>query len=259
MSIEPVSAIVGAAVGKVSGDIVDETGQGIRKTVDGVPSEPAISDAVGLLGYIAGLLDEHFNTAPHEERFRDRYVVLNNTDGFVVPNCNYNNQFLYTNEDRDVSIVTGTQALPQRLVGGKWNPIAYPAGTLIRSLEGDFVALHRMSNESFATIENDVPGSTTARTLLYANDVATDTTGTKLEYTVTSASGARLVDVSWVNNTGSPTVQLQIIRAGTTIVVSGAMSGLRNISLQNGDIVRWVVTTAAAAGSTADATLSVSD
>ena len=92
------------------------------------------------------------------------------------------------------------------------------------------------------------------------DNAATDATGVKLSYTVPAGKTARLLSASWFNNSGTPTVRLEIVRGGTTVVLRQDTASYREgieTALDPGDVVRFNVTVAAAASSTADAQLSV--
>lgn len=99
------------------------------------------------------------------------------------------------------------------------------------------------------------------KTVLVDN-VATDTTGVKLSYTVPTGKTARVAGVSWWNNSGTPTVALELVRGANTVVIRSDSASYREVlglRLEAGDTLRFNVTTAAAASSTADATISLEE
>lgn len=94
-----------------------------------------------------------------------------------------------------------------------------------------------------------------------ADGVATDTTGVKLSYTVPAGKTARVTGVSWFNTSGTPTVQLQLVRSAATIVIRqdvDSFTAAPGLRLQAGDTIQLAVTVLAVAG-TADASISVEE
>ena len=89
---------------------------------------------------------------------------------------------------------------------------------------------------------------------------ATDSTGVKLSYTVPAGKTARLLSAGWFNNSGTPTVRLEIVRGAATIIQRQDTTSYREAietALQAGDTIQFNVTVAGAASSTADAQLSI--
>lgn len=110
-----------------------------------------------------------------------------------------------------------------------------------------------MSLDALAT---DFVGET-----VIADEVSTTTTGVKLSYTVPANTWARLVGVSWFNTAGTPTVQLQLVRAGATLVLRQDATSYRDavgVSLEAADVIQFNVTVAGTT-STADAVISVEE
>jgi hypothetical protein len=89
--------------------------------------------------------------------------------------------------------------------------------------------------------------------------VGTDTTGDKLTYTATKH--ALVYAATWFNRSGAPTVQLILKRGASQYILDASSANVNRsggiVVLQPGDQLIWRVATAAAAGSTADATISV--
>lgn len=96
-----------------------------------------------------------------------------------------------------------------------------------------------------------------------ADGIATDAAGVKLTYTPPSGKRARLRAFHWFNNSGAPTVRLEIVRGGLVHVLQEwATSGsdsVAGIILEPGDSARFSVAVAALAGSTADAGLHIEE
>ncbi len=93
---------------------------------------------------------------------------------------------------------------------------------------------------------------------VHANDASTATVGVKLSYVVPVGVTAWLRGATAHHNVGAPTVQLQVVRAGSVIVLAtGTFTG--SMALEPGDTAQWNVTVAAAAGSTSDFTLSIEE
>ena len=82
--------------------------------------------------------------------------------------------------------------------------------------------------------------------------------GDALTFTV-PVGDSGVLDMATVSNfTGAPTVQLQLVRGASTVVLASVTAAdlqLSGIQLQAGDVIKWRVTTLAA-GSVFDATLS---
>lgn len=132
------------------------------------------------------------------------------------------------------------------LDGGTLDSIRQPVGvtSLVLATEASLAKLHP------------------ARKLLGAKAIATDSTGIKLSYTVPAGKAAEVVDATWRNITGNPTVVLQVDRGGGLEIgmetsATGDIHATGVLILEAGDSVQWNVRIAAVATSTADASFSI--
>lgn len=90
------------------------------------------------------------------------------------------------------------------------------------------------------------------------SNVGTTTTGVKASYTAPVGKRAVVSSVSWYNRSGTPTVQLQLVRAGVTFILrqdTASFRDLVSVALDPGDTLQLNVTVAGT-GSAADAVIS---
>lgn len=120
------------------------------------------------------------------------------------------------------------------------------------------------NGDGTATLEVKVATGAETRTdkSSLVNDVATDSTGDKLTYTVPAGKTARITHVTWRNNSGAPTVDIRLARGGTTYVLKQFTNDLDaavGYRLQAGDVIALNVSTIAVATSTADASIHIEE
>lgn len=129
--------------------------------------------------------------------------------------------------------------------------IGQPSDAEATSGDGSLIALTKRLRTT---------GAGAAELLLVAPAVSTVAAGSVLSYTVPAGKTARLTHVAATRAGGSPTIQLQVVRAGTTYALGAAAAAdidrVLNLPLQAGDEVR-VRCTVGAAGSTTDALLGI--
>lgn len=94
-----------------------------------------------------------------------------------------------------------------------------------------------------------------------ADSAATDTVGQKLAYTVPAGARAVFHYAGFLNNLGSPTVNLNLIRGGAQITLASgtAQRWVMDVPLQAGDTIELNVIVAAAAGSSSDFIIAVTE
>lgn len=120
-------------------------------------------------------------------------------------------------------------------------------------------------NLQHADVTSDTPLPVSTRSnqrLVIADNAATDAVGVKATYTAPAGTTARVLSISFFNNSGTPTVQVQVVRGGATIVIrQEAVTFLDTtpIVLQAGDRLDINVTAAAALTSTADISISIDE